>query len=352
MSADFPAVTALLQAAHTRHAFPAAAIEVGRRAGVLWQAATGRVTYDERAPITSLDTLFDLASLTKVIATTALVMRLVAERRLLLDTPLRCLMRGWDAPDRARVRISDLLEHCAGLRSWHDLYSRAATAAQVVDAIAALPLEHAPRARSLYSDLGFLLLGFVVADVGGRPLDEQFAAQFGHDALLFRPPKDRQPFIAPTEDDRHWRGRLLVGEVHDENAAALGGVAGHAGLFGSASAVGAFARLVLQTLRSPTMLGEPRLLRRFLQPSSVPGSSRAFGWDTMRPTSSCGTRMSRAAFGHTGFTGTSLWIDPVHDVYVVLLTNRVHPQRPADADDQLKALRPAIHDAVLGALQA
>jgi len=135
--------------------------------------------------------------------------------------------------------------------------------------------------------------------------------------------------------------------VHDENAYALGGVAGHAGLFGTAGAVGSFARAVLASLRTTTWAGTPEVMRAFLSPSLVPGSSRALAWDTMRPTSSCGTRMSPSAVGHTGFTGTSLWIDWERDVYAVLLTNRVHPTRDNAA---LVALRPQFHDAVMGAL--
>jgi CubicO group peptidase (beta-lactamase class C family) len=151
---------------------------------------------------------------------------------------------------------------------------------------------------------------------------------------------------APTEYDT-WRGRLLVGEVHDENAAALGGVAGHAGLFGTAPAVGIFARRVLRGLRrlpANDPFAEPDLLARFVRRTDVPGSSRALGWDTMLPTSSCGHEMSARAIGHTGFTGTSLWIDPDWDVYVVLLTNRVHPTRE---NHKIQALRPALHDAIM-----
>jgi len=179
----------------------------------------------------------------------------------------------------------------------------------------------------------------------------QFDAAFGHPDLLFKPPAELRPRIAPTTDDRHWRKRLLVGEVEDENAWALGGVAGHAGVFGTAPAVGAYARLVLRTLTEETSLGEPWLLRRFLMPSRVTRSSRALGWDLMRPTSSCGHRLSASAFGHTGFTGVSLWIDPQKDVYVVLLANRVHPERPVDPNDGLAKLRPLVHDAVMDALE-
>ena len=142
---------------------------------------------------------------------------------------------------------------------------------------------------------------------------------------------------------------MIHGEVHDENARALGGVAGHAGLFGTAGDVGAFARLVLRTFHEPTGMGTPSLMRTFAARCQVPASSRALGWDTMRPTSSCGSLLSADAIGHTGFTGTSLWIDHARDLYVVLLTNRVHPTRTNDAH---LSLRPRVHDAIVTAFDA
>jgi CubicO group peptidase (beta-lactamase class C family) len=350
VSADFSAVAALLDGARDRRIAPAAVIEVGRTRDVLWQHAAGRLTYEETAAPASVDTLFDLASLTKVVATVPLAMRLVAARRLPLNAPLARMIPGWPAADAAGARVQDLLEHAAGLRAWHPFHRHVSQIDRMVAAIVGLPLEYRPRSRAVYSDLGFLLLGAVIQDAGNAPLDRQFDAVLGSDVLRFAPPA-MPGRIAPTEDDRDWRNRLLVGEVHDENAAAIGGVAGHAGLFGTAPAVGAYARLVLRTLRERTPLGEPWLLERFLRPSRVPGSSRALGWDTMRPTSSCGRRLSPAAFGHTGFTGTSLWIDPVKDVYVVLLTNRVHPRRPQGQSDGLTRLRPAIHDAIIAAIE-
>jgi CubicO group peptidase (beta-lactamase class C family) len=351
MPHDFEPVAQLIADAQQARAFPAAVIEVGRRDGVLWQWATGRLTYDDDAAPAATDTLFDLASLTKVIATTPLAMRLVADRRLLLNTPVAACISDWRGSDRAHVTIADLLEHTSGLAAWWDLYRRASTRREVVHEISALPLEYAPRTASIYSDLGFILLGLILEQIAGHGLDEQFGAGIGGPDLTYRPPHEDRSRTAPTEDDRAWRGRLLVGEVHDENASLLGGVAGHAGLFGTAPAVGRYARLVLDTLIRPTTLGEPWLMRRFVRPSTVPRSSRALGWDLMRPTSSCGTRLSRQAFGHTGFTGTSLWIDPIRDVYVVLLTNRVHPARPAEESDGLAALRPRVHDAVIAAIQ-
>jgi CubicO group peptidase (beta-lactamase class C family) len=166
--------------------------------------------------------------------------------------------------------------------------------------------------------------------------------------LQFHPPELWRKRTAPTDVDP-WRGRLLIGEVEDENTAALGGAAGQAGLFGTAAAVGECARHLLQILDGRVGVFTRRTLAEFIsRRSDIPGSSRALGWDTMLPTSSCGTRMSARAFGHTGFTGTSLWIDPERDVYVVLLTNRVHPTREHNA---IRAVRPAVHDAVMDALR-
>jgi CubicO group peptidase (beta-lactamase class C family) len=189
-----------------------------------------------------------------------------------------------------------------------------------------------------------MLLGFALEEAGAAPLDAQFqplAAALGE--IGYRPDSALLDRIAPTEEDP-WRGRLLRGEVHDENAAALGGVAAHAGLFGTAQSVGTFARLVLRTFREATILGTSDVMRIFATRSNVPEGSRALGWDTMLPTSSCGTRMSAAAIGHTGFTGTSLWIDRENDLYVVFLTNRVHPTR---ANEALIAMRAKVHDAVM-----
>jgi CubicO group peptidase (beta-lactamase class C family) len=195
----------------------------------------------------------------------------------------------------------------------------------------------------LYSDAGFILLGFALERAAGATLGAQFEAWRANaiDAdlpLRFLPLREWHPRVAPTEMDP-WRGRVLVGEVHDENAAALGGVAAHAGLFGTAAAVGACARWWMRAVADATR----PIYREFVERGNVPGSSRALAWDTMLPTSSCGTRMSPTAFGHTGFTGTSLWIDPERNASVVFLSNRVHPSRAGDA---MARVRPALHDAV------
>jgi CubicO group peptidase (beta-lactamase class C family) len=325
-------------------ASPAAVVEVGSRAGVRWQEAFGRLTYAGDAPVCTVETIFDLASLTKVICTTSLVMRLVTRDELTLNTRVAEVLDVWRGADREAITIRHLLDHSSGLPGVVRFWEQHAGRDAFLRALLKLPLDRAPGAKSVYSDAGFLLLGFVIERIAGARLDQQFAsieASLGE--IGFLPAPHLRPRIAPTEHDP-WRGRVLVGEVHDENAAALGGVAPQAGLFGTADAVGAFARLVLGTFDDKTLLGTPDLMRTFARRSAVPDSSRALGWDTMRPTSSCGTRMSATAIGHTGFTGTSLWIDWERDLYVVLLTNRVHPTR---ANERLAALRPRLHDAIV-----
>ena len=346
---EFAAARGIITDGLAARAFPAAVVDVGRREGSIWCEPFGRLSYEPTAHTCGLDTIFDLASLTKVVATASAAMRLVGAQRLSLDDKISQHLATWRGDDREAVTIRQLLDHSSGLPAHARLWERAAGRTEYERVLAALPLERAPRPSAVYSDPGFMLLGFILADAGGAPLDSQFAtlsAELG-DIVRYRPSHDLVERIAPTENDP-WRGRLLRGEVHDENAAALGGIAGHAGLFGTAGAVAAFARLVLQTFHDTTALGDPSLMRAFATRSDVPGSSRALAWDTMLPTSSCGTRMSPTSIGHTGFTGTSLWIDWEKDLYVVFLTNRVHPTR---ANDALAKLRPALHDAIVSAVE-
>jgi CubicO group peptidase (beta-lactamase class C family) len=360
----------IVEEARTAGVFPAATVEVGSSADALWSEAFG----------TSLQTPFDLASLTKVVATTTVVMDLIRTGTLRLDEPVSAFFGEWRGVDREGVTVRDLLEHASGLP------------ARLVDApptgrrefehdICAIALEYEPRTMSLYSDLGFILLGFLAADRGGAPLADLFdrvmlrlkpditespnlrtieddgnrhsGGDFGSvrlqpDLLTFEIPPALRRLAAPTrpmnEDSR--RGRDLTGEVHDNYAAALGGVAGHAGLFGTANGVGAFARTLMRALRGDPEVPPPfsrDLVRQFITKSTVPGSSRALGWDTMLPTSSCGTKMSASAFGHVGFTGTSVWIDPARDRYFVLLTNRV---LGGGTLDEMRTVRRAFHDAL------
>jgi CubicO group peptidase (beta-lactamase class C family) len=344
----------ILESALESRAFSAVAAEVGTGTGPRWNFAAGRVTFDEASSVVTSHTVFDLASLTKVIATTTLAMTLVQRGRLDLAAPVASFIPEWTATDRATVTVTDLLEHASGLPGHRPYFQTLTGRHDYQRAIAAEPLEHEPRTRAIYSDLGFMLLGFILEDVGGESLDQQFDAwrrTAGITApIRFLPPPEWWPAIAATENDT-WRGQLLQGQVHDENAAALGGVAAHAGLFGTAAAVGQAARWWLRLLRAASDANtagstdiEKDVVRRFVTRSLVPNSSRALGWDTMLTTSSCGTCMSNRAIGHTGFTGTSLWLDPERDFYAVLLTNRVHPTRDNNA---IQAVRRDFHDAAV-----
>lgn len=356
----FARAAEILRGGIAAHAFPAAAVEVGRREAVLWREGFGALTYDPDALVASPDTIFDLASLTKVICTTTLTMRAVDDGLLRLDDRVAAWIPEWRGEDRAGVTIRDLLAHSSGLTAYLPYYRDLTGRAEFQAAIASSPLEYPPRTRSIYSDLGFILLGFILEDARARAarawpgttdpgslLGAQFrrvATYLTAEPLAFNPPRAWRVRTAPTEFDG-WRGRTLAGEVHDENAWAVGGVAGHAGLFGTAGAVGAFARATLHTISGMGVLAQPDTMRMFIARTGVPGSSRAIGWDTMLPTSSCGTLMSSTAIGHTGFTGTSLWIDWERDLYIVLLTNRLHPTRDNNA---IRQIRPRFHDAVMG----
>lgn len=359
-SGSFDQARGLLRQAIDRRVAPAIAAEVGRVGDVVWREALGTLTYDADASPVSLRTIFDLASLTKVIATTTIAMRQVDAGLLDLRTPVRDLVPGWRGSDRAAVTIQDLLEHAAGLPPVLPFYERCRGREDFERAICETTLEYAPRTRSVYSDLGFILLGFILTDTAGVELTVQLrevarSLWLGDDDFLdygpvHLPLGERTARLAPTQADAWRGGRLLRGEVDDRNGAALDGVAGHTGLFGTLPAVGRFAREILRARLggSDSRLALPATVQRFVRRSSVPGSSRALGWDTMLTTSSCGTRMSADAFGHTGFTGGSIWIDPAADVYAVLLTNRVHPQ--AGSPDPIRELRRAFHDEVMGAI--
>jgi CubicO group peptidase (beta-lactamase class C family) len=347
----FVAAARVIGEAVDAKAFPAAVVEVGDATRPLWREAFGRLTFEGNAPPAVEDTIFDLASLTKVLATVPIAMQQVERGAIALDDPVRQHIAALKDPDRSGVTVRDLLAHCSGLTGHAPLYEYCRTRADYEDAICSSPLVYPPRTKSIYSDLGFILLGFLLE--GESTLAARFdavRAQMGVvEDLQFHPPHLWHPRTAPTEFDR-WRGRLLLGEVHDENAWALGGAAAHAGLFGTAAAVGQCARHLLQILDGRTGAFTRATVETFIaRRTEIPDSSRALGWDTMLPTSSCGSRMSPRAFGHTGFTGTSLWIDPDRGVYAVLLTNRVYPTRDNEA---IKQVRPAFHDAVMDAIDA
>ncbi|HUU34719.1 MAG TPA: serine hydrolase domain-containing protein [Vicinamibacterales bacterium] len=346
---DIEAVATLLSEAVAARVTPGAVVQVGTAAAPRWTLAAGHVTYAAGAGLVTPVTVYDLGSLTKVLATTALAMRHAAVGTLPLETALAD--RFPQCAGQPRVTVADLLEHAAGLPAHRPFYREVAGRSGYLARIAHEPPTYAPRSAHEYTDLGFILLGLLVEQAGGMSLAAQFDA-FVADALgpaevAFGVREGWRGRVAPTAVSA-WRGRMLVGRVHDDNAAALGGAAGHAGLFGTASAVGGFARWYLTLWQRSVIVSAgvtAAQAARFATRGMVPGSSRALGWDTMLPTSSCGRLLSPRAIGHTGFTGTSLWIDPDRDLYIVMLTNRVHAGGDANGDG-IRALRIALHTAV------
>jgi CubicO group peptidase (beta-lactamase class C family) len=354
------AARTLLKRAVDTRIFPAATAEVGDSCDVHWRVAAGALTFEASAPPADHSAIFDLASLTKPIVTTSVILRLAEGGALDIREPVAACLREWRGEDRERATVQDLLEHAGGLAA--RLIDRPPRSRREFEhEICTMRLEYSPGDSSVYSDLGFILLGFIAEDRGRASLARQFAAivdalpglsasdteSTSERVLTFEVADTQLARTAPTQplEDDPRRGRLLVGEVHDSYASALGGAAGHAGLFGTAAGVGAFARAVLQGARGEVsaLPFSPSLVAAATAKSRVPGSSRALGWDTMLPTSSCGTRMSPAAFGHVGYTGTSLWIDPVRDRYFVLLTNRACG---GGTVEQIREVRRAFHDLV------
>ena len=290
-----------------------------------------------------------MASLTKVIGLTTAMMLLVESGQVDLEAPVQRYIAEFSGPGKEVVTLRHLLTHSSGLPAWRPLYKEADGPAAALALAIATPLDTTPGLRMVYSDLGAIILGEVVARISGQPFDvflrERVFEPLGMSETMFRPPVSLRDRIAPTEIDP-WRQRHLRGEVHDENAFALGGVSAHAGLFSTGRDLARIARMFL----GGGMLDGRRFLStatidRFTAVQDSALSHRALGWETPNGTNSGGHYMSRRSFGHTGFTGTSFWVDRDRGLFVILLTNRVNPTRERR---QIGAIRIAVADAVMG----
>ena len=331
-------------------AFPGAYAVIGTRRGIIAEYGVGRLDSADATRPTSR-TVWDLASLTKVVNTTSAMLQLVGSGRVALDTPVVRYLPEWTVPGAARVTVRHLLSHNAGLPAWRALYKEAATPDEAMALVLATPLDTVPGVRFLYSDLGFILLGRLVERVSGEPLvsfsPTHVFAPVGMRDTRFLPPASWKARTAPTEQDP-WRQRKVRGEVHDENGARLGGVAGHAGLFSTAHDLSRFARLYLNGgALDGVRVFDSTTVAAFTRVQDTTVSRRALGWETPTGRNSAGARLAATAFGHTGFTGTSLWMDPERDLFVLLLTNRVNPTRQ---NLRIGAVRSGLADAVVGAL--
>jgi len=343
-------VRAVLTRALADGAFPGAVAVVGNRAGITASFGVGRLdAADASRP--SLSTIYDLASLTKIIATTSLMVQLVDQGRVALDTPVVRYLPAWRGPRASEVTVRQLLTHSSGLAAWRAFYKEATDRADASAQLMLVGPDAPPGTRYVYSDMNFMLLGMMAEQVTGMSLDSAFQKMVARPLRLadtrFRPDSSLRLRVAPTEFDP-WRQRQARGEVHDENAFRFDGVSGHAGLFSTGDDMARVARLWLNGGElDGTRLASARAVSQFTRAQDTLVSRRALGWETPTGTNSAGHRMSARAFGHTGFTGTSIWIDPSRDLFVVLLTNRVNPTRQ---NARIGGVRVALADAIVGAM--
>ncbi|HXZ82082.1 MAG TPA: serine hydrolase domain-containing protein [Terriglobales bacterium] len=345
---NFSPAFEVLEQAIADGAFPGASFAVTHRAQFVAMDGVGRFTYQPESPPVKPETIWDLASVTKAVATTSAAMLFFQRSLLDLDLPLVEIARNFDTgdPRRRQVTIRMLLTHNSGLPAYERLFKTAHRREELIKAAFTLPLVTDPGTRTEYSDIGFIILGVLLEQITGEPLDRfcrrEIFDLLGMKQTTFNPPTEWRTQIPPTYDDREFRHGIVQGEVQDENAWVMGGVAGHAGLFSSAGDLALFANCILQG-------GAPILERHtvdlFCQRQL--GSARALGWDTPTPPSQAGRYFSPNSIGHLGYAGSSLWIDRDRQLAVVLLTNRTWPDRSLQ---KIKYVRPIFHDAIVRSL--
>jgi CubicO group peptidase (beta-lactamase class C family) len=349
----FASAFLVLREAIAERAFPAASVAVAVQGRLVASKAFGRFTYEAESPEPRPTTLFDLASLTKVVATTPMAMLLYQRGLLDLDAAVAAVVPEFvtDAkrdPRRRDVTFRMLLTHSSGLPAYEKLFLQARTRDELLHHAFITPLAADPGVRAEYSDTGFILLGIALERIADESLDRfcqrELFAPLGMTHTAFNPPSEIRAQIPPTADDRDFRHRIIQGEVQDENASVLGGVAGHAGVFSTTADLAQFAHAMI----SPGAFIRRETIALFTQRESAPaGTSRALGWDTPSAPSQSGKYFGPRSFGHLGYTGTSLWIDPDRQLSITLLTNRTW----RDCSNQaIKQVRPRFHDAVIEAL--
>jgi CubicO group peptidase (beta-lactamase class C family) len=346
-----------LKDAISARAFPAASIAVTHRNRLAALKSFGHFTTEADSPLVTPKTLFDLASVTKAVATTTMAMILYQRGLLELETPVVGVVpefmtdaSGKPDPRRRDVTFRMLLAHSSGLPAYEKLFLKAHSRDDLLRAAFSTSLSTDPGARAEYSDIGFILLAAALERIAAEALDVLCQRElFGPLAMInttFNPPADTRRQIPPTADDRTFRKKIIQGEVQDENASVLGGVAGHAGLFSTAEDLARFAHAMLHGGR-PIL--RPETVAIFTRRESAPpGTSRALGWDTPSAPSQSGKYFGPHSFGHLGYTGTSLWIDSDRQLSITLLTNRTWPDC---ANQAIKQVRPKFHDAIMEALE-
>ena len=334
-----------------QRAFPGASVSITHQGALVAHRGFGHYTYEKKARAVDAESIFDIASLTKVVATTAMAMLLHERGMLDLDSFIIGTLPEFAVADdrRDQVTFRMLLAHSAGLPAWIPLYKKAHSRANMLQAAAEVPLASDPGSRAEYSDVGFILLGEALEQLSGSPLDTfcdlDIFKRLEMKLTRFNPDKKLKAQIVPSANGQGTRNRVIQGEVNDENAFAMGGIAGHAGLFSTAADLARFSHCLL---RGGAPVFKPESVALFTRREETPqGTSRALGWDTPSKPSQSGQYFYPGSFGHLGYTGTSLWIDPERELSVTLLTNRTWPDGKNQA---IKELRPRFHDAVIEAI--
>jgi CubicO group peptidase (beta-lactamase class C family) len=346
---DFNEVDKILINAIQDKAFPGTVVLVSKDNKIIYEKPFGHLSYDDNSALVSNSTIYDVASLTKVIATTTSAMICYDRKLFLLDDPVTKYLPGFANNGKENITIKNLLLHNSGLPAYKRFYGRYNSAEEVEDALYLTELEYKTGTKKVYSDLGMIVLGKLIEKVTGGKLDrfcnEEIFQPLKMNSTYFNPPDSLKYKMAPTEIDNYWRNRLVWGTVHDETASLMEGVAGHAGLFSTANDISNLLQMLLNRgTYNGLQLIKPETIQLFTRRFSAQ-STRALGWDTKSAKgSSAGELFDITSFGHTGFTGTSIWVDPTKELFVIFLTNRVHPTRE---NKKLYKIRPVLHNAIM-----
>ncbi|MEI6756326.1 MAG: serine hydrolase domain-containing protein [Chlorobium sp.] len=348
---DFRPLDAVVEKAVHDSVFPCASLAVIYKGKTVFHKAFGRMTYAAESTPADTTTLYDLASLTKAVATTSILMQLVERDSLKLQAPVSTYIPEFNGNGKEKVTIEQLLRHTSGLRAHLYFAKSCRTPEELFRTIESDSLFSTPGTKTLYSDLGFIMLGKIIETITGQSLASNFHARFadplGMRSTMFTPPPSLIQHIAPVEKDRSWPLNISRPLVHDQNAALLGGIAGHAGLY---STTGDLMRMVTMIMNGGSLEGHrwfrEATLRKFLARN---GNQRALGWDVRTPGShsSSGNYFADSSYGHLGYTGTSIWIDPEKELAVILLSNRVYP---TSDNIKIRTFRPLLHDTVVKCL--
>ena len=331
-------------------AFPGCAISVGYRGKLIFEQSFGTFTYEPQSPKIEVNSIFDLASLTKVVATTTTTMILYDQGRLQLDWKVIDIIPAFQGKDKEKVTIRHLLTHTSGLPGWIRFYLELNGKERIIQEICDTELENEPGTTYVYSDLGMIMMQKILETIAQKPLDQlvldYISIPLYMKRTIYNPDSSLINEIVPTEISE-WHKKLVHGFVHDENTYVMGGISGHAGLFSTVQDLSVFCQMYLNRgLYDNKRILKTETIELFTtRQNLIEGSTRALGWDTRSEQNSmAGDFMSMRAFGHSGFTGTTIWIDPENQVFVVLLSNRVYPTRE---NRKISRVRPIVHNYVM-----